>query len=102
LEALSSKEREVVALIGADLSDKHIAFLLGVSTNTVRSHLERIRHKIGPMNRRDLRFIARATDLHANFDPVKAAYLHDIPSVDSITRTYRLRQVDRRMEGRDL
>jgi PAS domain S-box-containing protein len=51
LEALTAREREVLALICRGLDDKSIARTLDVSGNTVRNHVARIYAKIG-VNRR--------------------------------------------------
>ncbi|WP_443026754.1 PAS domain S-box protein [Sphingomonas sp. CV7422] len=51
LDALTAREREVLALICRGLDDKSIARTLDVSGNTVRNHVARIYAKIG-VNRR--------------------------------------------------
>jgi len=51
IDDLTTREREVLALICRGLDDKSIARALGVSGNTVRNHVARIYAKIG-VNRR--------------------------------------------------
>ena len=51
---LSQREREIVALLAGGATDAQIAERLFVSTNTVRSHLERIRDKTGARRRAEL------------------------------------------------
>lgn len=49
--ALSAREREVLALAGAGLSNKEIATRLVISVNTVKFHFRRIYAKLGVNNR---------------------------------------------------
>jgi DNA-binding CsgD family transcriptional regulator len=51
---LTEREREVLRLISEGLTDKLIAERLFISTNTVRSHLERIREKTGLRRRSEM------------------------------------------------
>jgi DNA-binding CsgD family transcriptional regulator len=51
-EARSAREREVVRLAGAGLSDRAIAERLGVSQRTVESQVVAARRKLGADNRR--------------------------------------------------
>jgi non-specific serine/threonine protein kinase len=51
---LSQREREIVALLAGGATDAQIAERLFLSTNTVRSHLERIRDKTGARRRAEL------------------------------------------------
>jgi predicted ATPase/class 3 adenylate cyclase/DNA-binding CsgD family transcriptional regulator len=51
---LSEREREIVALLAGGATDAQIAGQLYLSTNTVRSHLERIRDKTGARRRTEL------------------------------------------------
>jgi len=44
---LPPRQREIVALIAEGLRDKEIANRLGVSTRTIRTHLERLYDKYG-------------------------------------------------------
>jgi len=50
-ENLSDREREVLALVGAGVSNKQIAFRLGISPKTVKSHLSHIFRQIGVRDR---------------------------------------------------
>jgi DNA-binding CsgD family transcriptional regulator/tetratricopeptide (TPR) repeat protein len=53
-DSLSEREREIVALLAGGATDAQIAERLYLTTNTVRSHLERIRDKTGARRRTDL------------------------------------------------
>jgi DNA-binding NarL/FixJ family response regulator len=55
---LSSRERELVGLVGRGLTDKEIATALVISLATVRSHLDRIRDKTGRRRRPELMRLA--------------------------------------------
>jgi DNA-binding NarL/FixJ family response regulator len=50
-ETISDREREVLALVGAGVSNKQIAFRLGISPKTVKSHLSHIFRQIGVNDR---------------------------------------------------
>jgi DNA-binding NarL/FixJ family response regulator len=50
-EAISDREREVLALLGAGVANKQIAFRLGISPKTVKSHLSHIFRQIGVNDR---------------------------------------------------
>ena len=63
---LSEREREIVALLAGGATDAQIAGRLFLSTNTVRSHLERIRDKTGARRRAELVRYA----IQAGIDPV--------------------------------
>jgi DNA-binding NarL/FixJ family response regulator len=49
--ALSSRERQVLALLADGLGNKQIAARLGISTNTVKTHLEVVFEKLGVSSR---------------------------------------------------
>jgi DNA-binding CsgD family transcriptional regulator len=49
--ALSAREHEIARMIAGDLSDKEIAYQLGVEITTVRTHLKRIFAKLGVRHR---------------------------------------------------
>jgi predicted ATPase/class 3 adenylate cyclase/DNA-binding CsgD family transcriptional regulator/tetratricopeptide (TPR) repeat protein len=66
VDPLSDREREIVALLAGGATDARIAAHLYLSTNTVRSHLERIRDKTGARRRTDLVRYA----IQAGIDPV--------------------------------
>jgi predicted ATPase/class 3 adenylate cyclase/DNA-binding CsgD family transcriptional regulator len=55
---LSSRERELVALVARGQTDAQIAGQLFISVSTVRSHLDRIRDKSGSRRRADLTRLA--------------------------------------------
>ena len=48
---LSSRERQVLALLADGLGNKQIAARLGISTNTVKTHLELLFEKLGVSSR---------------------------------------------------
>lgn len=48
---LTSREREVLALLADGLANKQIAARLGISTNTVKTHLELLFEKLGVSSR---------------------------------------------------
>ena len=49
--ALSSREREILALVADGLGNKQIAARLGISANTVKTHLELLFEKFGVSSR---------------------------------------------------
>ena len=49
--ALSNREREILALLADGLGNKQIAARLGISTNTVQTHLELLFEKLGAGSR---------------------------------------------------
>jgi DNA-binding NarL/FixJ family response regulator len=51
---LTPREKEVIALIGADYSNKDIAKKVGISEHTVKHHLGNIFDKLGVSNRLEL------------------------------------------------
>ncbi len=57
-EAITGREREVLALIAGGATDKQIADALYISIRTVRSHLDRIHEKTGLRRRADLTRLA--------------------------------------------
>ncbi|MCF6473220.1 response regulator transcription factor [Nonomuraea sp. MG754425] len=50
---LSRREREVIALVGAAMSNRQIATHLSVTEGTVKRHLRNIFHKLGAVSRID-------------------------------------------------
>jgi DNA-binding NarL/FixJ family response regulator len=62
-DALSDREREVLALVGAGVANKQIARDLGISTKTVKSHLTHIFRHIGVTDRLQAAVWARAHGL---------------------------------------
>ena len=50
IEALTSREREVLKLLASGANSKQIATLLGIATSTVVSYRSRIRWKTGTHN----------------------------------------------------
>jgi DNA-binding CsgD family transcriptional regulator len=58
LPQLSSRERELIALVANGRTDAQIASQLHISIRTVRSHLDRIRAKTGCRRRADLTRLA--------------------------------------------
>jgi DNA-binding CsgD family transcriptional regulator len=63
---LSAREREIMALLAGGASNAKIAARLYLTTNTVRTHLDRIRDKTGARNRAELTRYA----IQAGIDPV--------------------------------
>lgn len=63
---LTPREREVLALVGAGLSNKVIAMRLGISEATVKAHLTRIYHQIGVTDRTQAALWARE---HGHTEP---------------------------------
>jgi DNA-binding NarL/FixJ family response regulator len=49
--ALTTREREILALLADGLANKQIAARLGISTNTVKTHLELLFDKLGVSSR---------------------------------------------------
>ena len=49
--SLTNREREILALLAEGLGNKQIANRLGVTTNTVKTHLELLFEKIGVRSR---------------------------------------------------
>lgn len=45
--SLTPRELQILALVGQDLSDQAIALRLGISDNTIRSHIRALRAKLG-------------------------------------------------------
>jgi DNA-binding CsgD family transcriptional regulator len=50
---LSSREREVLALVAEGLTNKQIARRLQISTNTVQGYVTLALNKLGAVNRRE-------------------------------------------------
>jgi predicted ATPase/class 3 adenylate cyclase/DNA-binding CsgD family transcriptional regulator len=63
---LSARERQIMALLAGGASNAKIAQTLFVTTNTVRTHLDRIRDKTGARNRAELTRYA----IQAGIEPV--------------------------------
>ena len=58
-EALSDREREVLALVGAGLANKEIARRLEIAEKTVKAHLTRVYREIGATSRTEAALWAR-------------------------------------------
>ncbi len=56
--ALTARERDVLRLLALGLSTTEITDRLGVSTNTVRTHVQHLMAKLGAHNRLQLTAIA--------------------------------------------
>jgi DNA-binding NarL/FixJ family response regulator len=65
LPSLTTRQREVIRLVGQGLTDRAIGEQLGVSFCTVKTHLRIIREKLGLTRRVDL------IKLGSNFTPEK-------------------------------
>ena len=57
-DALTPREMDIVRLLGRGLGNKEIAHELGVSVTTVRTHLNKVYEKVGPMSRVELALYA--------------------------------------------
>jgi DNA-binding NarL/FixJ family response regulator len=57
-DALTPRETDIVRLVGRGLGNKEIAFELGVSVTTIRTHLNRVYEKMGPVSRVELALYA--------------------------------------------
>lgn len=69
VETMSDREREVLALVGAGVANKQIAFRLGISPKTVKSHLSHIFRQIGVSDRLQAALWARRHGLVDEADP---------------------------------
>jgi DNA-binding CsgD family transcriptional regulator/tetratricopeptide (TPR) repeat protein len=63
VDRVSPRERELIGLVAAGLTDAQIAERLSISVRTVRSHLDRIRNKTGARRRADLTRLAVTSGL---------------------------------------
>ena len=54
-EDLSLRQREIVELIGMGFSTSHICDYMGISANTLHSHLQSIRRRVGVNGRQAIR-----------------------------------------------
>ncbi len=66
IEGLTRRERELLGLVAAGLSNKAIAGQLGVSENTVKYHMKNILQKLNLHNRAEAAAYAVRTGLTAN------------------------------------
>lgn len=64
--ALTQREREVVELVGAGLSDKEIARRLGIALPTVKNHLHHVYEKLHVRNRTEAVMAFRSLPVRAN------------------------------------
>jgi LuxR family maltose regulon positive regulatory protein len=63
IDALTARERDVLAMIGQGLANKRIARSLEISPETVKSHLKRIFSKLAVGSRTDAVFRAGSLGL---------------------------------------
>jgi ATP/maltotriose-dependent transcriptional regulator MalT len=63
VEELTQREREVLSLVAAKMSDKEIAESLSISLNTVKTHLRNILSKLHVNSRREAARLARSKGL---------------------------------------
>ncbi len=64
-DGLTSREREVLWLLTKGISTENMAAKLGVSTNTVRTHVQNVLHKLGVNGRSKAVHLAMHMDLPA-------------------------------------
>ena len=58
---MTSREREVIALIGEGLSNKEIAARLNIATHTVKSHVRNVMEKLALHTRLQIAAFAHRT-----------------------------------------
>jgi DNA-binding CsgD family transcriptional regulator len=63
VETLTPREQEIVRLAARGLSDRQLGLALGISTPTVKKHLQAARRKTGLRNRTELAVFALETGL---------------------------------------
>jgi DNA-binding NarL/FixJ family response regulator len=73
MEALTNREREVVALVAYGLSNDEIAANMVLSPTTVKSHVSRAMTKLGARDRAQLVVFAYQTGLVSPRDPTPSA-----------------------------
>ena len=86
LDALSQREREVLALVGTGRSNTQIAEKLWLSSNTVRSHVQRMLRKLGLRNRMCLIIFAQELGL-VNLDDIVVSSADGTPDGPCPMRT---------------
>jgi len=69
LVTLTSREREIVALIGEGLSNKEIASGLCIEVATVKNHVHNILEKLNVTRRADAAALVRRQPSHSSLDP---------------------------------
>ena len=65
-DQLTRRERDVLRLVEADMSNKEIARTLGIELSTVKNHVHRVLAKLGVSRRRDI----AAALIHQDLDPI--------------------------------
>jgi DNA-binding CsgD family transcriptional regulator len=63
--SLSQREQDVTALVCLGYTNRQIAALMGVSTETVKTHLSNTLYKLNLLNRRQLRHLFSGWDFSA-------------------------------------
>jgi DNA-binding NarL/FixJ family response regulator len=58
-ERLTSREREIVTLLGQDLSNQEIASRLGIEVATIKNHVHNLLEKLQVHRRSDVRRASR-------------------------------------------
>lgn len=73
---LTTKQRELITLVGQGLMDKQIAHQLGISFSAVRQRISSVQAKTGAQNRADLAALAMRLGLVS--DPMLKGYSDDL------------------------
>lgn len=66
LDSLTSREREILTLIGKNLSNQEIASKLNITVNTAKVHVHKVLEKLQLQNRREAASLARRHLLGSN------------------------------------
>jgi DNA-binding CsgD family transcriptional regulator len=73
---LTSRQREVVALIAAGCSNDEVSVRLGISPRTAKAHSDTLRQKLGVTRRRQIPIAFRALTGEDPLSEVLRARLH--------------------------
>lgn len=98
-DPLSPRERQMLALIAAGKRTRDIADEIGISSNTVKSHLSRVYRKIGARNRVEAARYHLEREDGTTVAPTGAARTDPSSSLDQETSSLIRRQI-REIEAR--